>query len=550
MSDDGPPPATPEQLREALLDLERSMGRERELRLESEALLTGLEALGAWRTADGLFLEILRAFQAVLSSAGAFILIPVGDSLVVRAATEAGLLGTEWQPREFFRRVLAGRPAALFDVTEAPEWKHPPALLANACSALHIAVGSGARLAMVVCVHGDRGYFSRKQLRAAARLVPLASQALVQVALREVLEERDHFFTLTLDLMCIVGRDGCVRQANEAWRPVLGLSPADLIGRPLSSLMHPADRAHALDLLRAGSTGGDALAAESRFQCRDGSSRRLAWRLATEAVQGLSYIVARDVTEQRDAELRLAQAQKLEAIGTLSGGVAHHLNNAMAVILGHGERILAGLPLEDPMRRRIATINKAATAASSLTAQLLAFSRQQIIQPRRVDLNAVIRDMAALLRAALGADTQLALTLSEGVAEVLADPGQLAQAITNLALNARDAMPTGGKLTLRTRVVDLEASAHAGVPAGRWVVLSVADTGHGMDAETLAHAFEPFFTTKGLAVGTGLGLATAYGIVKQNGGHIELTSAVGEGTEFTIYLPRTDQTALHKPEPR
>jgi CheY-like chemotaxis protein len=235
----------------------------------------------------------------------------------------------------------------------------------------------------------------------------------------------------------------------------------------------------------------------------------------------------------------------MEAVGRLAGGVAHDFNNLLTVITGYGEMLQARLRPDDPLRNMVVEMVKAGGRAASLTRQLLAFSRQQVVAPRVVDLNAVVANMERMLMRVIGEDVELATALDPELGRVHADPGQIEQVILNLVVNARDAMPTGGKLTIETRNVDLDddyARRHTEVRPGRFALLAVSDTGAGMDAATQARVFEPFFTTKGAGKGTGLGLASVYGIVKQAGGHNALYSEVGSGATFKVYLPAVDST--------
>ncbi|MBW2133131.1 MAG: PAS domain S-box protein [Deltaproteobacteria bacterium] len=266
--------------------------------------------------------------------------------------------------------------------------------------------------------------------------------------------------------------------------------------------------------------------------------------------QGTVFYTCRDITERKQAEeereklqSQLLQAQKLESVGRLAGGVAHDFNNILSVILGYGEAILDTLREGDPLRRDMAEIVRAGERAAALTRQLLAFSRKQILQPEVLDLNKVIRDLEKMLHRLIGEDIELKLALSDRIGRVMADPGQMEQVIMNLAVNARDAMPGGGKLMIETADVELDetyARTHAGVTPGKYVMLAVTDNGSGMDRETLSRIFEPFFSTKEKEKGTGLGLSTVYGIVKQSGGNIWAYSEPGRGTTFKIYLPETE----------
>ena len=262
------------------------------------------------------------------------------------------------------------------------------------------------------------------------------------------------------------------------------------------------------------------------------------------AGRGVRLVVAQDISERHLLEQQLRQAQKMEAVGRLAGGVAHDFNNLLMVIKGHTELLMNAPPLSDNTSRKIAQIDRAADRAAALTKQLLAFSRMQVLQPRVMNLNGVVEDMGKLLPRLIGEDVELAIRTAPDLGAIRVDASQMEQMIMNLAVNARDAMPKGGRLILETSNADLDHGynlTHPIVKPGRYVLLAVSDTGTGMDADTQAHIFEPFFTTKEPGKGTGLGLATVYGVVKQSGGFIWVYSKVGKGTSFKIYFPSVDQ---------
>jgi hypothetical protein len=256
-----------------------------------------------------------------------------------------------------------------------------------------------------------------------------------------------------------------------------------------------------------------------------------------------AVLALHDITERRELEDQLRQAQKLEAVGRLAGGIAHDFNNLLNVILGYGELILARMPVDDPVRDRLTEIRKAAERAATLTRQLLTFSRKQVVEPRVLDLNALLRDLEKMVHRLIGEDVEMVLALDPVLGRIRADPGQIEQVVMNLVINARDAMPEGGLLRIETAGAVLKTppgAAPADLRPGPYVVLRVSDSGTGMTPEVRARIFEPFFTTKEEGKGTGLGLATVYGIVRQSGGRIQVESEPGRGTCFTLLFPRVD----------
>ena len=260
--------------------------------------------------------------------------------------------------------------------------------------------------------------------------------------------------------------------------------------------------------------------------------------------------VCMDVTDRKESEERLRQSHRMESVGRLAGGVAHETNNQMSVVLGASAFLLGRPDLPEPVRADIEHIRKAAERTSTVTAQLLAFSRRQVLRPVPVDLGALVKGWEAVLRRIMGEDCTVLLRLSGAVGSVRADPGRLEQVLLNLALNARDAMPGGGTLTVETFPAELAADyvrrrPGVAIRPGPYVVLAISDSGHGMDRRTMEHAFEPFFTTKPVGHGSGLGLSTVYGIVKQSDGYVWAYSEPGRGTTFKIYLPVAQSAAPH-----
>ena len=353
--------------------------------------------------------------------------------------------------------------------------------------------------------------------------------------------------------------EGHCTYVNQRWCEMAGLTPEEAQGEGWAQAIHPDDRERVSEEWYQAAKEGLWFRTECRFQRPDGV---VTWvftqALAEKTKDGeiIGYVgTITDITERKQAEeaLRqseeqLRQAQKMEAVGRLAGGVAHDFNNLLMVMRGYGELLLNQLDANDPLRRNAEEIQKAAERATALTQQLLAFSRKQVLQPKVLDLNAVVTEVEKMLRRLIGEDIELTAVLDLALGRVKADPGQIEQIILNLAVNARDAMPQGGRLTLKTANVTLDQAyvrQHLGATPGPYVLLAVSDTGVGMDAETRSHIFEPFFTTKGAGKGTGLGLSTVYGIVKQSGGTIWVESAPGRGTTFEIYLPLVEEATAN-----
>jgi PAS domain S-box-containing protein len=360
-------------------------------------------------------------------------------------------------------------------------------------------------------------------------------------------------FRATPDAISISTLDaGRYLEVNDSFLHVTGYDREEVVGHTAAELKiwtDPADRERMTAQLRMLGAVKDM---ELHYRNKQGAQRT--GSLSGEVIElgGERCLVAvmRDISEHRLLEEQLLQAQKMEAIGRLAGGVAHDFNNLLAIILGYSDLLQDSLPAEHPARKHVAEIRKAGDRAATLTRQLVAFSRKQVLELKVFDLNAVVIENYKMLRRLIGEDIELLLEPDRATTPVKADPAQMEQVIMNLAVNARDAMPRGGRLTIETANVELDATQvnrHVTMPAGAYVMLAVTDSGIGMDNQTQARIFEPFFTTKEKGKGTGLGLATVYGIVKQSGGYIWVYSEVGKGTTFKIYLPRAEEPI--EPEP-
>jgi PAS domain S-box-containing protein len=371
-----------------------------------------------------------------------------------------------------------------------------------------------------------------------------------QEALRESEERFRNLFENAKDVLFTCDLYGNFTSLNQAGVDLMGYSLAEALESNFARVVAPEYLNVAAQMIAGKSKGDVKTSYELEVLTKFGerilveiSSRSVYREGQPIGVQGS----ARNITERRQAEealrasqLQLQQSQKLEAIGQLAGGVAHDFNNLLTAIIGYSDLSLRHTDLNEQIRRNLEEIKRAADRAASLTRQLLAFSRKQILEPKVLSLNHVVKDMHKMLRRMIGEDIELTTNLPQNLGSVKVDPGQIEQIIMNLVLNARDAMPRGGKITIETANITLDekyASKHVPVQSGDYVMLAVSDTGEGMDRETQSHVFEPFFTTKEAGKGTGLGLSTVYGIVKQSGGYIWVYSEVGNGTSFKVYLP-------------
>ena len=407
-------------------------------------------------------------------------------------------------------------------------------------------------LAVAAMKAGANDYITKGQLR---RLLPAIERELREAKGRAALRASEASYE-TLVERAPVGiyrstPEGRFLSANPAVVRILGYdSVTDVLQLDLARDVY-ADSAERQRLLDQDTyTDRHYHDVEATWKRQDG--RLLTVQLSVRAVRDGAGRVAyyetfvRDVTDQRRLQQQLVQSQKMEAVGRLAGGIAHDFNNLLTVITSYSDLLLEDLGADDPKRGDVEQVRKAAEGAAALTRQLLAFSRQQVLQPRAVSLNAVVENLQKILQRVLGDDVELATRLAPDLGTAQADVGQLEQVLMNLAVNARDAMPTGGKLTIETANAEHnpdDARGQGGAPTSRFVMLAVTDNGAGMDEATKTRIFEPFFTTKGLGKGTGLGLATVYGIVKQSRGFIWVYSEPGHGTSFKVYLPRVDAVA-------
>jgi PAS domain S-box-containing protein len=385
-----------------------------------------------------------------------------------------------------------------------------------------------------------------------ARLRALNADLELQVA--ERMHGRARTWQLNTDILGVLNAEGIFEVSNPAWQSILGWPEETIASTPFFDFLHPDDVARNHDAFdRAVELGEPALRFENRYRHADGGYRWLSWVAIPE--DGKIYCSARDITAEKDAaeslartEAALRQSQKMEAVGQLTGGLAHDFNNLLGGIMGAME--VAQMKLDqgkvEDVPRYLSLGETAVRRAASLTQRLLAFSRQQTLDPRATDINRLITGMEELIRRTIGPSVHLEVVGAGGLWPSLVDPPQLENALLNLCINARDAMPDGGRLTIETanRSLDEYAASVCELEPGQYVSLSVTDTGIGMSAEVIARAFDPFFTTKPIGQGTGLGLSMIYGFARQSGGQVRIYSEPGAGSTFTIYLPRHHQAAV------
>ena len=449
------------------------------------------------------------------------------------------------------------QPVVVSDIATDPLWAQGRQIaLAHglrACWSNPIPSQEGKMLGTFAIYYGEPRTPDAQHLRLISHATHLAALAIERDRDRsQVRAAEDRYRTLVERLPAItyiaeLGVDGPWHYVSPQIESILGFSPQEWLASPMNWLdhIHSEDRPVAVAAEKRFLETQEMFQAEYRMFARDG---RILWfrdegvmlQAAADDRRSLMQGVLYDITEHRRLEEQLRHSQKLEAVGQLAGGVAHDFNNLLMLIQAHNERLRGRLAPGDAAHKDAAEIERAVTRATALTQQLLAFSRRQVLQLRALNLNTVLTDVAKMLDRLIPASIELKVAPDASPNCVKADRGQIEQVILNLAVNARDAMPRGGKLTIATTNIDLHetyAGSHARIPPGRYVILSISDTGVGMHSDVQARIFEPFFTTKNPGKGTGLGLAIVYGVVKQTGGWITARSEVGSGTSFEIYFP-------------
>jgi PAS domain S-box-containing protein len=366
---------------------------------------------------------------------------------------------------------------------------------------------------------------------------------LIDVSARRKLEhEREHYFDMAQDFLTISGFDGVLHDVNPAAIAAVGRSREQVLATPFFEFLHPDDHAAVragMARLRAGTPVSDT---EVRYRYKDGSWRWSAWRSAALAKEGLIFSVGRDIHDQRQAEEALRRSERLDAIGQLTGGIAHDFNNLLTIVIGNVDRIMSSATADDRTKHLAEVALEAAERGARLTEHLLAFARQQRLEPQVLHLADLLLRMEPLYRRAVGEAIELQMTLSTDLWPCRADAGRLETAILNLVLNARDAMPEGGRVGIDAANLSVAAPGTELLP-GDYVVIRVRDTGRGMPAAVAARAFEPFFSTKPVGQGTGLGLSMVYGFAKQSGGMARIESSAGAGTTVSLCLPRAKEDA-------
>jgi PAS domain S-box-containing protein len=465
-----------------------------------------------------------------------------------------------------YRRVLLdARPLRLAadELERHPDWRgfgaadaHPPL---RGLLAVPLLDQNGRAFGVVQLSHKFDGEFDDIDELLLANLAEMAAVAVENARLEDdsrqpaaelqrahqaaeaALNRAQRIIETSPDVMAILDARGRFVEVGPRCEDIWGYSPDTLVGRTYLSLLHPDDRDATAAVGRSIKQTGRSGELQNRFMHSDGTAVPILWTAVWSADEQLFYAFARDIRDRVAMEEQLRQAQRLEAVGQLTGGVAHDFNNLLTVILGSAETMIAELPADHQLRIVAEMTRTAAERGADLTNGLLAFARRQALAPKVTDVNRLVANMDGLLRRTFDDDIEIELVRGGGLWSALVDPAQLEASLLNLALNARDAMPNGGRLTIETANVHLDdryAAMHDEVEAGQYVLVAVADTGAGMAPDVVDRAFEPFFTTKEVGKGSGLGLSMVYGFTKQSGGHVKVYSELGFGTVVKLYLPR------------
>jgi PAS domain S-box-containing protein len=404
--------------------------------------------------------------------------------------------------------------------------------------------GDGKPAALPIEVGGEIGTLARAFGQMADEVREKTTE------LNREIEERRRIFETSLDLILITDKRGNFIRVSPSLEAILGYRPDEMVGRNGKEFLYADDLDSTRQEMRLARQGRDMRNFETRYVHKDGHPVTMVWSGVWSEPEQRHFFIGRDMTERIKLEQQLRHSQKMDAIGQLTGGVAHDFNNILTVITGTIEILAEGVAGDPNLTEIAQLIDEAAQRGAQLTAQLLAFARKQPLQPRQINPNSLLQETTKLLKPLLGENIEMATMLDESAWSAMVDPTQLSTALINLAVNARDAMPDGGKLTLETHNAVLDdsyARAHNEVQAGNYVMVAVSDTGSGMSDSIKDKIFEPFFSTKDIGKGTGLGLSMVYGFVKQSGGHIKVYSEEGSGTTIKLYLPRAGEQAQTSP---